>query len=222
MNEALFVLTLIINFAGILAAYKFLGKTGLYSWIAFATVLANIEVVKSVDIFSLSLTLGNVLYGTTFLVTDILSEIYGRKAAQKAVWVGFFAMILFTVISQINLLFVPNANDFASDAMKTLFGLTPRLCLGSLTAYFISNMLDTYTFEWLKKKFKWLWLRNNLSTMTSQLIDSVIFTLIAFWGVFPGSMLIELALTTYAIKVLIAACDTPFIYIARKMGVQNG
>lgn len=217
MNEILFLITLILNFSGILAAYKFFGKTGLYSWIAFSTIMANIEVVKCVDIFGMSLTLGNVIYGTNFLVTDILSEKYGGKDARKAVCIGFAAMVVFTILTQINLLYVPNSEDFASDAMKTLFSLTPRLCIASLTAYFISNILDTYTFEFLKKHNKHLWIRNNLSTMSSQLVDTVLFTLIAFYGVFSNAMLIELMITTYAIKVLIAACDTPFIYLARKI-----
>lgn len=217
MNEILFFITLILNFSGILASYKFFGKTGLYSWVAFATVMSNIEVVKCVDIFGMSLTLGNVIYGTTFLITDILSEKYGGKEARKAVYIGFSSMLIFTLFTQINLLYAPNSADFASDAMKTLFSLTPRLCLGSLTAYFIANILDTYTFEFLKKRNKHLWLRNNLSTMMSQFVDAVIFTLIAFYGVFSNAMLIELFFTTYAIKVLIAICDTPFIYLAKKI-----
>lgn len=217
MNEILFFITLIINFTGILAAYKFFGKTGLYSWVAFATVMANIEVVKCVDIFGMSLTLGNVIYGTTFLVTDILGEKYSGKDARKAVYIGFASMLIFTLFTQINLLYVPNKEDFASDAMKTLFSLTPRLCVASLTAYFIANLLDTFSFEFLKKRNTPLWVRNNLSTISSQLVDTVIFTLIAFYGVFSNEMLIELMITTYAIKVLIAACDTPFIYLAKRI-----
>lgn len=217
MNEILFFITLILNFSGILAAYKFFGKTGLYSWVAFATVMANIEVIKCVDIFGMSLTLGNVIYGTTFLVTDILGEKYSGKDARKAVYIGFASMLIFTLFTQINLLYVPNEEDFASDAMKTLFSLTPRLCLGSLTAYFISNVIDTFSFEFLKKRNTPLWVRNNLSTMTSQLVDTVIFTLIAFYGVFSNEMLIELMITTYVIKVVVAAFDTPFIYLAKRI-----
>ena len=221
MNEILFFITLILNFSGILAAYKFFGKTGLYCWAAFATILTNIEVIKCVDIFGVALTLGNVTYGTTFLVTDILGEKYGGKEARKAVYIGLFAMIVFTILMQLDLLYTPNEADFANDAMNTLFSLTPRLCFASLIAYFISNILDTYIFEFLKKYNKYLWLRNNLSTMTSQLVDSVIFIVIAFYGVFSNDMFVELLFTTYFSKVLIAACDTPFIYLARKIKGGN-
>lgn len=220
MNELLFFITLIVNFIGIILAYKLFGKKGLFSWIAFATVSANIEVIKCVDIFGLPLTLGNVIYGTIFLATDILSELYGGKEARKGVWIGFYAMITFTILSQINLLYIPNANDFSSDALKTIFALTPRICFASLFAYIISNNLDTYIYDFIRKKLpndKWLWVRNNGSTMTSQLIDSFLFTFVAFIGVFELPMLIELSLTTYLIKVIIAACDTPFLYIAKRI-----
>lgn len=214
MNEVLFFITLILNFSGILIAYKFFGKTGLYCWMVFATVLANIEVIKCVDLFSMSLTLGNVIYGTTFLVTDILGANYGIQAARKAVYLGFSAMVLFTIFTQVNLLYIPNAADFASPAMEVLFSLTPRICLGSMLAYLIANMLDTWLFHALHR-FP-LWVRNNGSTMVSQLVDTSIFNFIAFWGVFELGTLVELFVTTYTIKLLIAACDTPFVYLAAK------
>lgn len=154
------------------------------------------------------------------MATDILSELYGGKEARKGVWIGFYAMIVFTIASQINLLYIPNANDFASDALKTIFDLTPRLCFASLFAYLISNNFDTYLYDFIRKVLpndKWLWVRNNVSTMTSQLIDSFLFTIAAFIGVFEWPMLIELSLTTYLIKVIVAACDTPFLYIAKKI-----
>ena len=218
MNELLFSITLLVNFVGILISYKLFKKTGLYTWIAFATIIANIEVTKCVDIFGMSLTLGNVIYGTIFLATDILSELYGGKSARKGVMIGFLSMIVFTIISQINLLFIPNSFDYVSEAMKTIFALTPRICIGSLIAYLISNTLDTYTYDFIKKKFpKHLWLRNNGSTMTSQLVDSFLFTIIAFGGVFSWLEVIELSITTYLLKLIIALCDTPFLYIARKI-----
>ena len=218
MNELLFVVTLVVNFAGILLAYKFFGKAGLFVWIGFATVVANIEVTKCIDLFGLSLTLGNVTYGTIFLATDILSEKFGGKVARKGVLVGFFTMISFTLMTQLSLLFVPNAQDFVSESMKNIFSIMPRICVASMATYLISNMLDTYTFEFIKKKFpKHLWFRNNGSTLTSQLVDSFLFTFLAFAGIFGLMEMVELSLTTYAVKVIIAICDTPLLYVARKM-----
>lgn len=218
MNETLFLIVLVVNFVGILTAYKVFGNTGLFVWIGFATVVANIEVTKCVDLFGMSLTLGNVIYGTTYLATDILSETMGGKVARKGVAIGFFTTVAFTIMSQINLLFVPNDVDVVSDAFGVIFGFTPQICFASVVAYLVSNVLDTYTFDAVKKRFpRFLWVRNNASTMTSQLVDSFLFTFLAFWGTFDVPMMIELSLTTYAIKVVVAACDTPFLYIARNI-----
>lgn len=222
MNELLFFVTIVTNFVGILLAYKLFDKTGLFAWIALATVVANVEVTKCVDMFGFSLTLGNVIYGSTFLATDMLSEFYGGKEARKGVLVGFFAMIAFTIMSQINLLFTPNSQDFVSDAMKTIFSLTPRLCVASMAAYLVSNMIDTYTYDWIRKRFpNRMWLRNNGSTMTSQLLDSFLFTFVAFFGAFGIPMLIELSFTTYLLKALVALCDTPFLYVAKHIRARE-
>lgn len=222
MNELLFFLTIVINFSGILIAYKIFNKMGLFIWIAFASAIVNIEVVKSIDLFGMSLTLGNVLYSTTYLATDILSEIYGKKEARKGVAVGFFAIVFFTILTQINLLFIPNQEDFTNEAMHTIFSFAPRICLASLIAYLISNTFDTYIFEKIKNRFpKHLWLRNNLSTLTSQIIDTILFTIIAFYGVFSNKMILQLIIFSYIIKVIIALCDTPFIYIAKKINASR-
>lgn len=218
MNELLFLVTIIVNFTGILIAYKLFGKVGLFIWAGLASVITNIEVTKCIDMFGLSVTLGNVIYSSTFLATDILSEVYGGKDARKAVWIGFFTSIAFTVIIQISLAFEPNSQDFVSTSMDTVFGLLPRLTVASLMAYLVSNMLDTYLYDIFKRiSPKHLWLRNNAATMISQLVDNIIFTAIAWIGVFDVPTMIELGITSQIIKCAIALCDTPFLYMARKI-----
>lgn len=218
VNEILLVLTCLVSFSLILLAYRFFGKTGMYVWAAFASVVANIEVIKCVDMFGMAVTLGNVIYASNFLMTDILSEMHGEKCSKKALHIGFFTLISATLLFQISLLYIPNASDFASPAMKTIFALSPRICAASLIAYFISNYIDIVLFARIGKKTKHLWIKNNLATMTAQLLDSFMFTFMAFLWVFPVNELIVLSLTTYVIKVIIAALDTPFLYIARWIG----
>lgn len=223
MNEILFIITVLINFIGILLSYKFFKKTGLFVWVAIATIIANIEATKCVDMFGLSLTLGNVVYSTVFLATDILSEIYGGKEARRAVKIGFFSMLFFTILTQIDLWFLPNSEDLVNNAMHTIFGFMPRFCFASLFTYAISNTLDTYLYDLIRKKFpedKFLWIRNNGSTMISQLIDSVLFTIIAFVGVYSWKVIINLSLVTYIIKVVVAVLDTPFLYFAKKINEE--
>lgn len=220
MNETLFFTAIIVNFLGVTLAYKLFSKTGIYAWVSLATVIANIEVVKCVDIFGLPLTLGNVTYGSIFLATDILNEKYGREKAQKGVFLGFFSLLVLTLFTQIDLLYIPSSNDFAQGAMQTIFALTPRICLGSMLAYLVSNTMDVFLYKKIRDILpsdKFLWVRNNTATMTSQLVDTILFTFIAFFGVFPLSIVLKLCFTTYVLKLIIAVCDTPFLYLAKRI-----
>ena len=206
------------NFGGILFAYRFFGKTGLLIWIPLASVIANIQVIKTVELFGITATLGNIVYATSFLATDILNENYGKKEAGKAVYIGFFSLILLTVMMNLALLFEPHSSDFAHDSLSIIFSIMPRITLGSLSAYALSQLHDVWAYNFWKQRNpekKYLWLRNNLSTMVSQLIDSLVFSFIAFWGLFPKEVFIEILITTYIFKWIVAALDTPFIYLAK-------
>ena len=212
-NEILFILMSLITLAFVLAAFK-LGRIWLIALIAVMAVMMNIFVIKGMYLFGLAVTGGNVLYASIFLATDLLSEHYGKKQARQAVMIGFFASLFFLVASQLILKFQPADYDFAQGAFETLFTLTPRIVMASMVAYLISQNLDVWTFTKIKKLTggKHLWLRNNASTWTSQLVDSIIFTIIAFAGIYP---LLEMILFTYIIKIIVAAFDTPFIYLSK-------
>ncbi len=215
MNEFLWLAFALVNFLAVTLAYKLFGKTGLLVWIGVGTILANIQVTKTIQLFGLTATLGNIMYGTLFLVTDSLGEKYGLKDAKKAVYLGIFSLLATVIIMQMVLLFQPGADDFAQDSLVTIFGLLPRIALGSLTAYAIAQLFDVHIFNYLKVKQgdgKKLYARNILSTLLSQALDTLIFVPIAFLGVFPMTIVFEIALTTYFIKVLVAALDTPFVY----------
>lgn len=219
-NESLWFLLLFANFTAILIAYRFFGKLGLYIWIPIATILANIQVLKMVDLLSIGVTLGNITYASSFLVTDILSENYGKKAAKKAVYIGFFSLTATVIIMNLALLFKPNEFDFIQESLKNIFSLLPRIALASLVAYGISQLHDVWAYNLWKNSFpgiKFLWLRNNASTMVSQLLDSVIFSFIAFWGLLSQNEFLQILVTTYLVKLLVAAIDTPFLYLARYM-----
>jgi len=219
INEILWIGLLIANFIIVLFSYRLFGKTGLYVWTAVAVILANIQVMKTIQIFGLVTALGNIIYSSLFLVTDILNENHTRKDAQKAVWIGFFVLISTTILMYITIHFIPHESDFMSEHITAIFTFLPRITLASLTAYIISQNHDVWFFSYLKKRFNKdkLWLRNNLSTITSQLIDNIIFTVIAFVGTFPLEIIIQIFFTSLIMKVVVAFLDTPFIYMARKI-----
>lgn len=205
----------------VLLFYKLFGKNGLFAFAIFGTILGNIAVCKCVDLFGLSTTAGNVLYASTFLITDILSEKYGKKDARRAVIYSFAVMLLWLFGTQMLLWFTPNANDYISDSLKVVFGLVPRITVASLVGFIVSQSIDVSLYHLIWRKTgdnkKMLWLRNNGSTLTSQAIDTVIFTFMAFWGTYPTDVFISILITTYLFKAIVALADTPFIYFARKI-----
>lgn len=217
-NELLWVVMLLVNFGSILLIYRLCGKLGLFVWIPIATILANIQVIKVINLFGFQATLGNIVYATTFLATDILSENHGRKEAAKAVFIGFFSLIVTTVIMNLVILFRPAPDDFAQESLKTIFSFMPRLAVASFTAFALSQFHDVWSYHRWKDRLpstRHLWIRNNASTMVSQLLDTAVFVSIAFIGVFPWSVLIEIFWTTYLLKFIVAACDTPLLYLAK-------
>lgn len=226
-NEVLFFVQTIIGLIIVLIAFK-LGRNWLFGLIAAFIILANIFVTKRFQLFGLEATGGNVVYGAIFLITDLLSEYYGKASAKKAVLIGFGAVSIYLVMSQIILLYVPSEGDVGGTALHTIFSFAPSIVVASLIAYFISQFHDVWAFHYWKRIFKGkhLWARNNFSTLVSQALDSITFTLFAFailprWFntpdfILPRDVIIEIIITTYLLKVFVAVIDTPFIYLSRR------
>ena len=224
-NELLLILTLLLTFSGILVFYKIFGKTGLHVWTAIATITANIEVLILVEAFGMEQTLGNVLFASNFLVTDILSELHGKEEANKAVNIGIAASIAFIFISQSWFLYTPAANDWASESIYAIFSNTPRLMLASFLVYAICQKFDVWAYhKWwafTQKKFgdkdSFLWLRNNGSTLVSQLLNTVLYTFGAFLGTYDLETLFSICVSSYIIFMVTSLADTPFVYLAKKL-----
>ena len=121
------IVFVIVNFVLFLLCYRLFGKKGLYAWVGFATLMANIQVVKTIEVLGIVMTLGNTIYATVSMTTDLLNEKFGQKAAKHAVWIGFFSLLISTIMLQMVLVFEPQAEDIAQAPMETLFGLMPRL-----------------------------------------------------------------------------------------------
>lgn len=208
-----------VALSAVLIAFR-LGKTWLMSYIAVAIVLMNVFVMKQATFFGLDATLGNVMYASIFLATDLLSEHYGKEDAFKAVRIGFAAAVLGMVMSQFALRYNPNGLDFAQDAFETLFTTTPRIVAASLVSYLIVQHLDIAIFHKLKgfTQGRFLWLRNNCSTLVAQLIDSFLFNYLAFYGVFEG--VFEIAVLTFIVKAGVALLDTPILYLSKSNWFQ--
>lgn len=224
-NELLIILSFLITYGGVVLFYRLFGKKGLLAFNILATILANIEVLILVDAFGLEMTLGNVLFASTFLITDIMSENHSRKDANRAVVISTICSIFFIILSQLWLLYTPSANDWASPSIRTIFSSTPRIVCASLGVYLVSQLTDVWLYhkwwDWCRKRFgdsrRGLWIRNNGSTMISQLLNTLLYTTLAFWGTYTIETLVSICASTYLIYVVTSLMDTPFVYLCRSI-----
>ena len=211
-------------YGGILLCYRFLGKEGLYGMTVLATVAANIEVLILVHAFGMDMTLGNVLFASTFLITDILNENEGKRQAKKAVYTGIGASLLFVVISLFWTLYQPLGISAGGNAFKLIFTQTPRMILSGVFVYAITELMNVSLYrkiwEFTEKhrdKRSLLWIRNNGAGIISQFINSLLFNVLAFGGTYPLKVLISVIFTTFIIYVCLIALETPCLYYARRI-----
>ena len=224
-NELLIITSFVTIYGGVVAFYRFFGKNGLLAFNVLATLLANIEVLLLVKAFGVEMTLGNVMFASTFLITDIMSENHSRKDANRAVVISTFCSLIFIAISQMWLLYTPGENDWASGAFHTIFSSTPRIVCASLLVYLISQLTDVWLYhkwwEWCRKRFgdekKGLWIRSNGSTMVSQLLNTLLYTFFAFYGTYDIKTLMSIFISSYIIYIITSLLDTPFVYWCRNI-----
>ena len=225
MNEIILILSLLALFSAVILVYKIFGKSGIFAFTAIITIMANIEVLLLVKAFGMEQTLGNVLFASTFLMTDILSEMEGKKQANKAVYLGMLSAVSMVLISQSWFLYSPADADWARPHLEAVFSVTPRLLFASLLGYIVSQKLDVFLYhkiwEFTEKKTgdkkKFLWVRNNCATLTAQIANTLIFNIIAFYGMYDTKTLISIVVSSYLIYVVTSLLDTPFLYLARKL-----
>lgn len=219
MNELIIGIEIIVLFSILLLCKKLFGKIGVIVWVSLATVLANIITAKNANIFGLSTAIGTVMFASTFLATDILSECYSKNDAKKAINIGLFSNIILIVSTQIALLYKPSEFDYAHEAMNTLFSLNLRISIASAAMYYIANMADIYVFSKIKQKTngKMLWLRNNVATILCNCLENFGFIGLAFAGVYDVQTILTIAVSTSIVEAIVAVCDTPFLYLARRI-----
>lgn len=224
-NELLIIFSLLVIYFSVILWYRLFGAGGLIGFSVFATVAANVEVLIVVEAFGMEQTLGNVLFASTFLITDILSETEGKKASQKAVNIGIAASVSFALLSQLWLLYTPAASDRVFSSVQTVFSGIPRVIFVSLAVYAVTQKFDVWVYhkwwDFTTKKFgdkrKYLWLRNNVSTLLSQLLNTSLFTFGAFLGTYDFATVVSIAASSYVIYIFTSLLDTPFVYRARRI-----
>lgn len=224
-QDALWLTTLFADLGLTVLLYHFFGSRGLLAAIILSILLSNLQGPKLTVIFGMQTSLGVIFYSSIFFATDLLSEKYGRREANRAVLLGFCVSVIIVLMLSLALLFQPSDRPetavFSRDiheAFATILNFTPRFVFGSLFAYLVSQSFDVWFFHKIKERTqgRHLWLRNNLSTMASQTIDTLLYSFVVWWGVVDLATAIQLGIVKYGFKLAIAAFDTPFIYWARR------
>ncbi len=168
-------------------------------------------------IYTFEISVGIIPYPITFLVTDLISELYGKKRADAVVWAGFVASIFVMVVILIaNAATQTSWSPVGSETFSKVFGLFAPAVFASMTAYLIAQFIDIRIFHFWKNltKGKHLWLRNNGSTIVSQLVDtSVVLFLLCVTGAIDWIRFFPLLINGFLFKVIIALFDTPFFYL---------
>jgi uncharacterized integral membrane protein (TIGR00697 family) len=187
-------------------------------------LLTNTVGVKLFTVVGVTLPVSILWYPLTFLVTDIVSEVYGARRARYLVLMGFGMSLVLLAFSLIGIA-LPAASFYALDPdYKNIFGPVWRLLFGSMAAYLLAQMIDVQLFHFWKRltKGKHLWLRNNGSTMISQLVDTFVVNMVFLYKnpvVFNGTLadLLGIIFAVYVVKILIAAADTPLCYLGVRL-----
>jgi len=196
-------------------------------------IVSNLLGGKIAQLGKIEFSVGILAFPITFLVTDIIGEVMGKKKAKQVVFIGLMAMIFVMLLTFISIQLPTASRSYIThEEFSKIFGISFRFLIASVTAFFFAQMHDVWAFHFWKKvtKGKWLWLRNNLSTIASQLIDSVLFMFIALWYIpeflikylpfientspkFTAAYVLTLLIPWWILKVVMAIADTPFVYI---------
>jgi len=184
-------------------------------------VAVNFLGIKVIPFFGVSTSVGIFLVPLTFLITDIVAEVYGKQLSRKFVLSGMISLVVVLVATAVFIELPPHERFENNEQYRTVFGASLRITAASLAAFGLSQFHDIWAFEFWKKKTegKYLWLRNNLSTMVSQAIDTLVFMFLAFYMISPkfdALFILELAWPYYLFKIGFAALDTPLVYAGVK------
>jgi uncharacterized integral membrane protein (TIGR00697 family) len=183
-------------------------------------LISNVASTKITSFGFLTLDAGTILFPLTYIFGDILTEVYGFARARRVIWIGFLCNILMAGIFMAVQGLPPAADWPNQKAYEAILGLTPRIVAASMIAYFAGEFLNSFILAKLKivTQGKYLWIRTIGSTLVGEFFDTVLFILIAFYGVLPMPVLVSLLISNYIFKVAVEVLFTPVTYaIANKL-----
>ncbi|MFA5778447.1 MAG: queuosine precursor transporter [Candidatus Paceibacterota bacterium] len=192
--------------------YKYL--TAISVFFVSVLLISNVASTKIVDLKWFVFDGGTLLFPLSYIFGDILTEVYGYKRSRGIIWLGFFMALIMSVVFIVVGKLPADASWGNQVAYDAILGLTPRIVLASLIAYFCGEFSNSFILAKMKilTKGRWLWTRTIGSTLVGELVDSSLFILIAFVGIFPGSLLFTLIVSNYIFKTAVEVLFTPITY----------
>lgn len=216
MNELLLLAQIIIIAFSTLVALK-IGSYALVAFIVIQSILANLFVVKQITLVGLNATASDAFIVGSIFGLQLLQEYFGKSLAQKTVFISFFLLVFYTIVSQIHILYTPAYHDHMHQHFYPILCLMPRIMIASITVYTAASYFDTVLYGFLKRLFqgRYLVIRNSLSIMTSQLIDTVLFSFLGLYGIIDhiGNVI----LVSYTIKLIVIVITQPFVAFSKRI-----
>lgn len=215
-NELIFLLHSALIGLTALGALAF-GRSALVAFVCIQCILANMFVLKQTTLLGLNATCADAFSIGATIGLNLLQEYYGRGITKRTIWLNFFFLVFFAVISQIHLWYLPSAFDTTQNHFSALLGFMPRIVVASFVVYLIAQMVDFYLYGWLKKVWtsRFLVLRNYASISVSQFVDTVLFSFLGLYGIIDN--IGEVILVSYAIKLGAIIVATPFVIMSRQI-----
>jgi hypothetical protein len=198
-------------------SFKYL--TAISVFFVAVLLISNVASSKITTLGWFTFDAGTLLFPLSYIFGDILTEVYGYRKSRGVIWLGFFSALLMSLVFIIVGKLPPAADWGNQAAYDMILGLTPRIVLASLVAYFCGEFCNSFILAKMKvlTAGKWLWTRTIGSTLVGELVDSALFILIAFTGILPTSLLLTLIISNYVFKTAIEILFTPVTYKVVKM-----
>lgn len=206
--------------AGFAWYFWYLGQSALTAWIAILSLLANLFVLKQIDIVGLNATASDVFAIGSLLGLNLLQEKYGRQATQQAIWASFSCLLFFTLMSQIHLSYLPSIHDNSQEAYAFLLAPAPRIMFSSLATFLLVDQFDARIYSLVRVKYPqipMLWV-SGLTMCASQLLDTVLFSFLGLYGVVEALM--EIIIVSYGIKLIAIANTIPWTFITKRLFIH--
>ena len=218
MNEFVFFAHIIL-ILGFLAIAVRLGEGALMVFVSLSAVLANLLVIKQMELFGLQVTCSDGFAVGGILGLNMLQDLYGKEAALRSIRATVFALVFFALMSQIHLFYTPSVFDQSHSSYVSILSQTPRIVIASLTVYYIVQRIDVIFFAFLKRIIQKLGTRLLFSLLVNQALDTILFSFLGLYGLV--SSIFDIILVSYIVKCSIIASSSYIAALFKRYAVKD-